>query len=375
MATLAPIGERPLLVATLLLVVFAALLAQAYFRPFTADLTVDSYSYYYGAKALAEGLDPYDTEVIQELAPKRLGFVFPYLYPPLLAMMWRPLLALSPESAHDVTVFLSGLLAILNVGLIWRLARPSTRAAGWLVVFILAQLVCGPLISTLRLGQVNTLVVTLVLSALLFERDGEPILTGFLLALAILLKVTPFVFLVDFVLRRRWRSLFSTLFFTGGIAGATSLWTGVGPWIAFAKRTLEPLPFHPPMSLDGLLAAVGRSIGLPRPFVLIIVIAGLTVLLVRLAIRLPALREEYGSPVAGWCMLIFFSLLAFPLTWHHHYYLTLLPFAYFVFRADSGVTKASLAIWLFLAAAVLLRYPGDLHPIKPIAALIAFLLI
>lgn len=321
------------------------------------------------------GENPYDTGVLQALAPDELGFVFPYLYPPVLAMLWRPLLAFSPESAHVSTVIVGALLALLNVGLIWRLARPSSRAAGWLVLFILAQVVCGPLISTLRLGQVNTLIATLVLSALLFERDGEPILTGLLLALAILLKVTAFVFLIDFVLRRRWQSLFATLFFAAGIVAASALWIGFEPWGWFVARTLEPLPFHPPMSVDGLLAALGRAAGFPRVLVVLVVIAGLTALLVRLGLRLPSLRNEYGSPVAGWSLLILFSLLAFPLTWHHHYYLAMLPFAYFIFRSDSGATRAPQWVWLVLAGVVLLRYPGVLHPLKPIGALIAFLLV
>jgi hypothetical protein len=284
---------------------------------------------------------------------------------------------------------------MFNIALLWRLIRPSRNPAGWLVLFIIAHAACGPLVSTVRLGQVNILLGTLVFGALLFERDDEPVLAGFLLSLAILIKLTPLVFLVDFIVRGRWRTLLATLFFGTGLTMGSVLWIGIDPWLAFLGKATQPIPFNPLMSLNGLVGAVGTQLGFPPLLTIAVFLVVLSIVLLRLVWRLPQLTgrrpgTEDGpasvppaarraspreAPVASWGLLTLFSLLAFPLTWHHHYYLALLPFAFFTMRSfDRGWTSRGW-VWLLLGVVVLLRYPGILHPIKPVASLLAIFLI
>jgi len=368
---LTPLGERPAFVVLVGLVSFALVFIQAWYTPFTDDPTIDSYSYFYGAMALAQGENPYDTAVLQRLAPDELGFVFPYLYPPVLALMWRPLLPLGPQGAHAVVVGVSMLLTILNAFLLWGLIRPSRHAGGWLIIFLLGLTVCGPLISSLRLGQVNVLLGTLVFGALVLERRDRSVGAGLLLALAVLIKITPLVFIIDFVVRGRWRSLLATLVFLAGLVGASALILGVEVWSAFARRVLEPLPFNPPISIRGLVEGVGSALGLPTMVTVSLVFLLVVALLARVARRLPQL----GAAVPSWGLLVLFSLLAFPLTWHHHYYLALLPYGYFTIRAVEEQPTWRGWLWVALAAAALLRYPGVLHPIKPVVTYIAAFLV
>jgi hypothetical protein len=345
--------------------------AQARLHLLTADRTVDSYTYYFAAKALARGENPYDTEALQAGAPPEAGFVFPYLYPPLVALLWRPLTPLGPESAHAAVVAGSTLLAVVNLALLWRLVRPPAYAGAWLLAFVALHAVCGPLVSTVRLGQINVALGTLVFGALLCERSDRSAGAGFLLALAILVKVTPFVFLVDLLVRGRWRTIAWCAASALALVASTIPVIGVGPWTAFFDRAFTPLPFNPPISLKGILDALGRAWAIPRGIQLGLVLAGLSVLLWRLLRRLPALGSETRDPVPAWAMLALVSLLAFPLTWHHHYYLALLPFGYFLPRAFE---RGGRHRWLWTAAALaaLLRYPGALHPLKPLAALVAY---
>jgi len=344
---------------------------QAWFGAFTGDATIDSYSYYYAAEALARQENPYDTATLQRLAPDELGFVFPYLYPPVVALAWRALLPLGPTLAHHTTIVAGVILAAINALLLWRLVRPEkNRGLGW-IAFCALHAVCGPLVSTLRLGQVNVVVVALVLLALHAERKDRPVGAGLLLAIAILVKITPAVFLVDLFLRSRWRTLFATVGWAGMLVAASAVVTGIQPWLDFAVRVRDPLPFNPPMSLRGLveLAALPLGLGpLPRALAFLALASFVIVRIVRRLVEAPA------DPVRGWSMLAIGSLLLFPLTWHHHYVLALLPFSFFAFRAFESDQPKRGGFWVLLAACTLLRYPGVLHPLKPVASFLAVIL-
>ena len=88
--------------------------------------------------------------------------------------------------------------------------------------------------------------------------------------------------------------------------------------------------------------------------------------------RLPRL----GDAVSNWSFLALFSLLVSPLTWHHHYYLAVLPFGVgLVKRVDGGAPSRAVWLWAALAVATLLRYPGVLSPIKPVASFVALFLL
>ncbi len=371
---LTPIGRHrtgPVLVWLGVLVLLAV---QAFWAPLTDDATVDSHSYYFGARALADGANPYDTAVLQELAPDRLGFVFPYVYPPVLALAWRPLLALTPEDAHRVAIAVGLVLTTLNASLLWSLVRPRTDAAGWLVLFLGAHTVMGPLVSSLRLGQVNVALATLVLGALHLERRDRPALAGLLLAGAILVKLTPAVFLVDLLLRGRWRTIGFTAVGGTAIVGISIMLVGTDPWAWFVERARQPLPFNPPISIRGWVDALGLAFGWDNAAKLVAFLTIFTAALVLVVRRLLAFTTA-GDTAASWAVLVWFGLLAFPLTWHHHYYLAILPFALFMLRAFDAGHRWRAVAWVVLAAMALARYPGALHPLKPIASLVGLVLV
>jgi len=379
-ARLDELGARKPVVIVLAIVVLTAVFLQARFAPFTADTTNDALSYYYAAVALKAGLDPYDAATLRVLAPEGSPFIFPYLYPPILALLWSALTWLGPVTAHHSVMVLSTLLAGLNMVLLWRIIRPPRRQGTWLLAFIAFHLICGPVISTLRIGQVNIMLGSLVFGALLAEKRDKPLLAGFLLALSILVKITPFIFLIDLVIRGRWRSFAATCGWAVTMALLTLPWIGLGPWLSFMTRAREPLPFNPAISIKGIVSAFAGAASIPNFVALILVLAGITLLLWRLYRRLPVVLADYRDPAAGWSMLSLLSLLAFPLTWHHHYYIALLPFGYFVPRA-CATGGAKRWVWVVAALLALLRYPnlqdllgfvGGLHVLRPIGGLIAF---
>jgi hypothetical protein len=98
-----------------------------------------------------------------------------------------------------------------------------------------------------------------------------------------------------------------------------------------------------------------------------------SIVIVRL-VRVVA-RTTPQDVTASWAALSIGSLLLFPLTWHHHYVLALLPFSYFAFRSHDAGDPRRRAFWIALALLALLRYPGVLHPLKPIASVLAVFLL
>lgn len=339
--------------------------AQAAFYLFTTVRTRDSYSYYYAAVALRKGLDPYDRVALNSLAPDRVGYVMPYLYPPAFAQAWSPLIALSPEAAHSTVVAVSTLLALLNVAILWSLLPRPPHQGVWLLAFLALHAVCGPVVSAVRLGQITVLLGTLIFGSLALERARHSGPAGALFSLACLTKVTPVLFVFDLIARRRWLTIAS---FTGVtlLLVASSVFTiGPEPWRRFLEIMAQPKPFEPLMSMHGLLAhAFGKD---PSSAWALEVAWGVSALALFLVVVWLLKRDgKNGDPVKNWSVLTLFGLLASPMTWHHHYYLALLPFSYLVFREQTPRLRA---IAVAVALLALFRYPGSLHYLKPLCAI------
>lgn len=180
--------------------------ALTFWLPYTWPYRIDIDVYRLGGQAFLDGVDLYgrlpDTEV---------GANLPFTYPPIAAAMFS-FFAIMPLVAA------STLLSILSVvGLGWVLAlvlrdvmrRPLADAL-WLALPVLALLSwLGPMRENIEFGQINILLMVLVLTDVLAGR-GKP-WRGWLTGLAVAIKLTPAVFLVYFLLRRDWRSLIMTV--------------------------------------------------------------------------------------------------------------------------------------------------------------------
>lgn len=183
------------------------------------------FTFYYAA-ALAVRDNPaaniYDLHVLQMavLAHHAPNPGTPYMYPPFLAVALIPLTWIPPETALRLWTVFNLLLWLACLVLIARLTRTLLRAAlpahliyrfdtdvRLFVVAVVAflALTYDPIAQGIGLGQINVIVLFLVLLALDLELRGRPGLAGAALALASLLKVYPLLLLGYYVLRGRWR--------------------------------------------------------------------------------------------------------------------------------------------------------------------------
>jgi alpha-1,2-mannosyltransferase len=146
--------------------------------------------YLTGARQLAAGNSVYaPTENLPR--PECIGDeTLEYIYTPLLAVLLRPWSAMSPCTAERAW-FALNCLACASLPLLLVLAIGRARSPGWWALAL--GLVGAPMatLETVSLGQVNALVLALMLGFVVLARRGRLWPAALLLALAFGLKLVP----------------------------------------------------------------------------------------------------------------------------------------------------------------------------------------
>jgi hypothetical protein len=178
-----------------------------------------------------------------------------YIQTPLTAVLLMPIAGLSLDDAQFVLVAVNNLLLIGGVALMVIALKPTklvTLAA--FVIFATFE----PMFDSLRLGQVDGLIVFSLALAFLAHRRSMPWLSGAALAVPAMLKVSPAIVVGYFVWRREWRVVAGA-----ALAGVALLAVsiGVAGWqnhVTFVQETLPRLSkgstFYDNVSLGGALA-------------------------------------------------------------------------------------------------------------------------
>lgn len=150
-------------------------------------------------RSLEELFQPENLPLLQALQNETAT----YIYPPLFSFLLIPLGKLSPYHASLIFQLMSW-LALL--AMIWLLLKHDNslftkmKLPGWTFT-ILLLLNFRFIESHIQNNQVGIILICLILLSILSKRDG---LSGFLLALAVSIKVTPIVFLFLFIYQRRF---------------------------------------------------------------------------------------------------------------------------------------------------------------------------
>jgi hypothetical protein len=185
------------------LVVHALQLAPAWESVQKGQHARDFASYHYAVHAAAQDLDPYDKEVLGQLARDEgtRKTVHPYFYPPpfLLGMAW--VLPLDLGTAYQAWFWLDSLFLLLALGalMLWQRGPPTVLAAAALLAFM------TPLVNNHIMGQANLPVLALVCWGMLAWRRDRAVLAGVLVGIACMWKMSPGLLVAWWLLRRDWR--------------------------------------------------------------------------------------------------------------------------------------------------------------------------
>jgi alpha-1,2-mannosyltransferase len=319
----------------------------------------------------------FDASQLYDLAQPVSGLRFTYA-PFALLVLWpfgaAGLLAPAAFTALSLLALArtSWLLAAHTGTLLPRVGR------GWMATALLgATLLVEPAGGTLLLGQVNLLLLWLVVEGLLgplWERRGGA-WGGVLVGIACAIKLTPGIFLVLLALAGRWRATITgaaTVLATIAIGWvllpeeSRAYWTGAGTDAA----RVGALEYAPNQSLDGVVWRLAGPGGNDAAWIAAaLVLGGGALLLARRA----WLQDERATSV-GLAGLA--GLLASPVSWTHHW-VVLLPLVVGLLgtaRHPVAVRVLTLAACAVLSSRVVWRVPQldgrefHLDPLQQLAA-------
>ena len=280
-------------------------------QPSTIDLQV----YVYAVNDMLAGKDIYATTTP--------GWNLYFIYPPIAAILMVPLAV----GAYWLWQLIWTLL------LVWAQQSVLKRCGvprGWVLglIGVVVVLAVEPIRTTLGYGQVNTMLMALVVADLLPDRPHQKrrIPQGALIGLAAAIKLTPALFVVfAFLLgkkRMAWTAIISFAAFT--LVGAVFQWNQTWQfWFGLSggdTRTASPLY----AGNQSFLGVIYRLIGETRELTLLgLAVGGLVALLGTLVACQwwRAGEQTFAVALVGLC-----TCLASPLSWTHHY-VWILPMA------------------------------------------------
>ena len=297
-------GVRLRLMSIVVLVLGAMVATWSVWGSDFTDLSV----YVAGGRAVLEGAPLY----------RAAGdFGLPFTYTPFAALLFVPLALAGP--AAPVLMLVASLAALARVAVLlgraladeWSL-DPVACSAGLLGLMLMSE----PVTATLSFGQVNAVVLWLVVEAFGARRASAPWMIG----LAAAIKLTPLAFMPLMFGSRRWRDgLVSVLAFVATVAlgwlvqpsEASRYWTA----LAVDARRVGGVAFVSNQSINGMLWRLEGPGGNRVAWAL----SSIAVALVCYAVGIRALRR--GDWILAVGSVGLFSLLASPISWSHHWVL------------------------------------------------------
>jgi len=313
--TLAGLSGRRLAWALALLEVAAVVLVLILKRFDGLDLEV----YLGGAKALVDQGTPYDAWV-----PTTHQILLPFTYTPFAASAFLPgtllpfaatmkLVSIASIVATGVVAYLY--VATLNGSLTDRTAVRGRAIAALVAIGAqLAGALLEPVRSTLGFGQINALLMVMVVLDVLLP--GRARTKGLLIGVAAAIKLTPAVFIVYFLVRRDFRSAARVVvgfLVAGALAWVFRPGASLKYWteIVFDAGRIGGRDYVGNQSLRGLVA----RIGLPETTENIVWLLCAAAVLALAAVVI----ARAGEPVLALTACAVGGLLVSPVSWTHHW--------------------------------------------------------
>lgn len=273
------------------------------------------------------------------------GTAYGFTYPPFAAVSMLPmtLVGLRTAIAGSLLLNLAALAVILHI-----LTEGAWRRYGWFGCALGACLLAlfEPLRDTFSFGQVNLLLLALVLTDAWLLTTGRERRAGVGIGLAAAIKLTPAVFIGLLLLARRWRAAAVAGAVT---AGATALAAVAAPgasrfyWTRALWDTsrVGRLDYVSNQSLQGILARLGDTHRAAWAAAVLVVL-GVWVWRTRRALA-------GGDWPAAFALTGATACLVSPITWVHHLVWLLPAFAVLV---RSGHPRVAGALYAVLCTSV-----------------------
>ncbi|TQF73723.1 DUF2029 domain-containing protein [Rhodococcus spelaei] len=275
---------------------------------------IDLDVYRIGGTAFAHGVPLYG-----QLPATALGNPLPFTYPPLAAIVFSPFSAMTLDQASVALTTVSLVALLATVVLTLRsLGLVDTAVTWWTAGAVFAgALILEPVYSTFDYGQVNIVLMALVVADCLLPKTPWP--RGLLVGLVAAVKLTPAVFVLYFLLRKDIRAtVWTAVGFLGGTAvgfavtfsDSKQYWTDT---LIDSNRIGKPA-YPGNQSITGMLARLGLDASVRTPVWALCCVLALVVTVI-------AVRRAFASrqPALALTATALFGLLASPVSWSHHW--------------------------------------------------------
>ena len=290
-----------------------------------------------------------------------------YVNPPLASLIMLPVSRFDAATAKVVWNILNVILVLVALELLRRLVGISLESTGFP---ILALVVAGslPFLRNLQRGQVYVLLLVLLLLFVHGYRSRKPFLASLPLAALLLLKYFGWLFLILFVIERRWKELGITIGFALASLLLGMLFLGMDTYRAsfdalwgamahsdFANTGLPCLPalfgglftFHPVWNPHPVadMSWLGS-----------LLTASSLVLMVAFTFR--STISSSSTNLTRIACLAALSVMFTPLAADHHYLMMALPISVFLFNSNvSFGDKRVLVLSIVLVLVLVGWYP------------------
>ena len=248
--------------------------------------------------------------------------LLPFTYPPFAAVLAIPL-AFLPFGAVGWLWTLAQVVA--NVAIVWYAGWRLVHRTGALAPVTLALLTAPmlwlhPVSDGIRFGQVNAFMVLACLMDLRQPRPGllRRVPPGVLVGLSMSIKLTPGVFVVHYLVNRRWREALTAV--------GTAVAVTIGAWVLLPEASFafwggalqDPARLGPNagtsnQSIRGFLLRVGPQ-GLAGTVLWLVLVAVVGFIGFQLARRAHLARDSVSEVAVVGLMAVLLS----PVAWIHH---------------------------------------------------------
>jgi hypothetical protein len=239
------------------------------------------------------------------------------------------------------------------------------RFSPWVLLPAVALLlVCNPFFVQVLQGQLDLVLLLLIVAAWALDRAGRPWLAGAAVATAAAVKLFPGFLFLYFLLRRDWRALLSGALTFAALSGVTALFMGLDAYRTYAGVVVPGLEKWQSSWINDsflgfwsrLLAPRAESQALPlmtapRLCLALVALCDLVVLL--LLGRLIWRARTRADCDRAFALSVTAMLLVSPITWEHYFLLLLLPVAWLWLHLPAEGP----ARWAFRAAVFVLWLP------------------
>jgi alpha-1,2-mannosyltransferase len=292
--------------------------------------------------------------------PDRVQGELYFTYPPFAALLLRPFASVPFDVTADI--FTLGTAVAIGVTTWWlvapvadRYGQPRWFAAGLAIPLVFA---IEPSRETITFGQINMLLIVLILIDLLILVPRNSRWAGVGIGLATALKLFPGIFIVYLLVSRRWRAAITA---SAAAAGATLLAAAIAPrdswrfWTheLWATDRVGRTDYTGNQSLLGLISRLTAPDD-PSRLLWLAPIA----LVMGYGLWRAARAVRAGDEVAGLALTGLVAALISPITWPHHVYWFVPALVVLV---DAGFRAPGLRRRLSLLALAMIGYAAIVY--------------